>query len=119
MADVANKLERPVSGHHVAALDGLRGIAVAAVVAYHLRPEWVPGGFLGVDLFFVLSGYLITSLLLDERTRSGGIDLVAFAGRRLRRLLPAVLMVVAAVVAYEAIAGDVWQIGRASCRERV
>ncbi len=91
---------------HVAALDGLRGIAVAAVVAYHLRPEWAPGGFLGVDLFFVLSGYLITSLLLDERTRSGAIDLISFAGRRLRRLLPAVLIVVVAVVAYEAIAGD-------------
>lgn len=85
---------------HVASLDGLRGIAVAAVVGYHLRPEWVPGGFLGVDLFFVLSGYLITSLLLEEHHREGRVDLLAFAGRRLRRLLPAVLVVVVAVATY-------------------
>lgn len=91
---------------HVAALDGLRGVAVAAVVAYHLRPDWVPGGFLGVDLFFVLSGYLITSLLLEERSRSGSIDLVAFAGRRVRRLLPPALVVVMTVVVHEVWRGD-------------
>ncbi len=102
-----------VESRHVAALDGMRGIAVAAVVGYHLRPEWVPGGFLGVDLFFVLSGYLITSLLFDERTRSGSIDLLAFAGRRLRRLLPAVLLVVIAVVVHESIRGDFGQIEQA------
>jgi len=101
--------------HHVAALDGLRGVAVAAVVAYHVRPEWVPGGYLGVDLFFVLSGYLITSLLVDEFSRDGRIDLLAFAGRRLRRLLPAVLVVVTAVVAHQSLrgtTGDIEQIRR-------
>ena len=98
---------------HVAALDGVRGVAVAAVVAYHLRPEWVPGGFLGVDLFFVLSGYLITSLLLDEHARSGHIDLLGFAGRRLRRLLPAVLVVVVVATAYVAATGEYGEIERA------
>lgn len=96
----------PASSGHVAALDGLRGIAVAAVVAYHLRPEWVPGGFLGVDLFFVLSGYLITSLLLEERAATGRIDLRGFAGRRLRRLLPAMVLVVVAVTLDAALHGS-------------
>lgn len=99
--------------NHVAALDGLRGVAVAAVVAYHLRPDWVPGGFLGVDLFFVLSGYLITSLLLDEHRRNGRIDLLGFAGRRLRRLLPAVVLVVVAVAVYLATTDDIGEIERA------
>ena len=98
---------------HVAALDGLRGLAVAAVVAYHIAPGWVPGGFLGVDLFFVLSGYLITSLLLEERERTGRIDLLAFAGRRMRRLLPAVLLVVIAVSGYMAVDGQLGEIERA------
>jgi peptidoglycan/LPS O-acetylase OafA/YrhL len=97
---------------HVDALDGLRGIAVAGVVAYHVRPEWVPAGFLGVDLFFVLSGYLITSLLLVERERDGGIDLVAFAGRRLRRLLPAIVLVVLGVAAWASWDGDIAEIER-------
>lgn len=97
---------------HVAALDGLRGVAVAAVVAYHVRPDWVPGGFLGVDLFFVLSGYLITSLLLEEHERAGRVDLLAFAGRRLRRLLPAVLVVVMATAVYVNARGDFGEIER-------
>ena len=97
---------------HVAALDGLRGIAVAAVVGYHVWPEQVPGGYLGVDLFFVLSGYLITSLLLEEYGREGRVDLLAFAGRRLRRLLPAVLMVVIAASAYVGARGDFGEIER-------
>lgn len=79
------------------ALDGLRGVAVVAVLAYHLRPDLVPGGFLGVDAFFVLSGYLITGLLLAERTTTGRIDLPAFWGRRLRRLLPALLLLLVVV----------------------
>ena len=70
------------------ALDGLRAIAVTAVLLYHGGVDWMPGGFLGVDLFFVLSGYLITSLLLAERRGTGGIDLRAFWLRRARRLLP-------------------------------
>ena len=83
---------------HVPALDGVRAVAVAAVLAFHGGLPWVTGGFLGVDAFFVLSGYLITALLLAEWTRSGGrIDLVAFWGRRARRLLPALLLMVTAV----------------------
>jgi len=73
-------------------LDSLRGLAVAAVVAYHLRH--LTGGFLGVDLFFVLSGYLVTGLALDEVRRSGTVGLRAFWGRRFRRLAPALLVMV-------------------------
>ena len=80
------------------ALDGLRGLAVVAVFAYHLG--YARGGFLGVDVFFVLSGYLITSLLLDERDREGRIDLSAFWGRRARRLLPALFVLLIAIAAW-------------------
>jgi len=83
---------------HVPALDGIRAVAVAAVLAFHGGLPWASGGFLGVDAFFVLSGYLITALLLAEWTRSGGrIDLAAFWGRRVRRLLPVLLLMVTAV----------------------
>jgi peptidoglycan/LPS O-acetylase OafA/YrhL len=75
-------------------LDGLRAIAVAAVFLYHARLDWLPGGFLGVDLFFVLSGYLITSLLLVEWEARNRIDLLRFWLRRARRLLPALVVVV-------------------------
>jgi peptidoglycan/LPS O-acetylase OafA/YrhL len=77
-------------------LDGLRAIAVAAVFLYHSRIDWLPGGFLGVDLFFVLSGYLITSLLLVEWEAGNRIDLRRFWLRRARRLLPALVVVVLA-----------------------
>lgn len=77
---------RPVLVHEPA-LDGLRGLAVAAVFAFHLG--WIDGGFLGVDLFFALSGFLITSLLLVEHHQNGKIDLPRFWARRARRLLPA------------------------------
>src|SRR5947208_15599969 len=77
-------------------LDGLRAIAVAAVFLYHARIDWLPGGFLGVDLFFVLSGYLITSLLLVEWEARDRIDLRRFWLRRARRLLPALVVVVLA-----------------------
>jgi len=81
----------------VGAIDGLRTLAVAAVVAYHLGR--LPGGWVGVDLFFVLSGYLITSLLLAERRLDGRIHLRGFWGRRARRLLPAALACVAGTLA--------------------
>jgi len=68
----------------VPALDGLRGLAVAAVVVYHLSPDLLPGGFLGVSVFFVLSGYLITSLLFREGQGTGRIGLARFWGRRCR-----------------------------------
>ena len=77
-----------------AGLDGLRALAVAGVFLYHANVSWMPGGFLGVDLFFVLSGYLITSLLLREWSKHGSLKLRSFWGRRARRLFPAVLVVV-------------------------
>jgi len=75
----------------------VRALAVAGVLAFHGGVSWLPGGFLGVDAFFVLSGYLITGLLLAEHAREGRVRWVAFWVRRARRLLPALLVVVAAV----------------------
>ena len=83
---------------HVPALDGLRGLAVAGVVAYHAGFTWAPGGYLGVSAFFTLSGFLITSLLLVEWDDTGRISLGRFWNRRFRRLLPAALAVIAGVV---------------------
>ncbi|MCV7170478.1 acyltransferase family protein [Mycobacterium manitobense] len=88
----------PAKGRDIPALDGLRAVAVALVLAQHGGLPGVPGGFLGVDVFFVLSGFLITSLLLDELGRTGRIGLRDFWIRRARRLLPALLVVVAAVL---------------------
>src|SRR5579872_4501185 len=79
------------------ALDGLRALAITGVVAYHLGLGAAPGGYLGVDLFFVLSGFLITSLLLEEHRSSGHIAIVAFWARRARRLLPALLLLLVAL----------------------
>jgi peptidoglycan/LPS O-acetylase OafA/YrhL len=79
------------------ALDGLRALAVVAVFAYHTHLPWARAGFLGVDVFFVLSGYLITALLLVEYEREGRIDLIRFWCRRARRLLPALIAVLAVV----------------------
>lgn len=76
-------------------LDGIRALAVGGVLLYHARVSWLPGGFLGVDLFFVLSGYLITALLLAEHRRCGRIDLPRFWAGRARRLLPAAILVIA------------------------
>lgn len=78
----------------ISALDGLRGVAIAGVVAFHAGV--LPGGFLGVDLFFLLSGYLITSILLREQNSTGNVALAHFWTRRARRLVPAVLVLVAA-----------------------
>ncbi|MFJ8896195.1 acyltransferase family protein [Leifsonia sp. NPDC102414] len=91
-----------------AGLDGLRALAVAAVLVYHLFPGILPGGFIGVDIFFVVSGFLITSLLMRERSSTGWIDLRSFWVRRARRLVPAivVLVVVCSAVAL-AVGGDV------------
>jgi peptidoglycan/LPS O-acetylase OafA/YrhL len=72
-------------------LDGLRAIAVIGIIIYHLNKQWLTGGFLGVDTFFVISGYLITSLLLKEYEETGIINLKNFWLRRLKRLVPAVL----------------------------
>jgi peptidoglycan/LPS O-acetylase OafA/YrhL len=80
-------------------LDGVRALAVLAVLATHAGIPFLPGGFVGVDVFFVLSGFLITSLLYDELVVTGRIDLGGFWTRRARRLLPAALVMIAAVVA--------------------
>jgi peptidoglycan/LPS O-acetylase OafA/YrhL len=79
---------------HIPAIDGLRAVAVIAVMLYHLGFSWIPGGFLGVDLFFVISGYVITRLLLDSIQQSGGLDLRAFYKARVRRLLPPLLLMI-------------------------
>jgi len=86
------------------ALDGIRAVAVVAVVLFHAGVTWLPGGFLGVDLFFVLSGFLITTLLLEEWGVHGSIGLGPFWGRRARRLFPALALVLAAVAVYGATA---------------
>ncbi|HNQ08384.1 MAG TPA: acyltransferase, partial [Tetrasphaera sp.] len=83
---------RAASAARLAGLDGLRTIAIAAVVIFHLNPAWLPGGFLGVDIFFVVSGFLITTLLVREQARTGTVDFAGFWGRRARRLLPALLL---------------------------
>ena len=83
---------------HRPALDGVRAVAVVAVLLFHLPWSVAQGGFLGVDVFFVLSGYLITGLLLDEHERRGRVDLRRFYVHRARRLLPALLLVTAFVV---------------------
>lgn len=79
---------------YIPAIDGLRAVAVIAVMLYHLGFMWIPGGFLGVDLFFVISGYVITRLLLDSIQRSGGLDLRAFYLARVRRLLPPLVFMI-------------------------
>src|SRR5258708_4243992 len=81
-------------------LDRLRGLAVAAVVAYHLGFGWAKGGYLGVDTFLGLSGFLITGGLLSEQGSSGPIALRRFWLRRARRLLPALLVLLAAAGVY-------------------
>lgn len=78
------------------ALDGLRALSVIAVIAYHANLAWIPGGFIGVEVFFVVSGYLITSLLIEERLRNGTVSLKQFWIRRARRLLPALFAMLCA-----------------------
>jgi peptidoglycan/LPS O-acetylase OafA/YrhL len=97
----------PVAGgsslSYLPALDGIRAIAVLGVMGYHGGVSWLAGGFFGVDAFFVLSGFLITTLLLTEWQRSGAIRLGAFWARRARRLLPALVLVVLFVAFYASV----------------
>ncbi len=88
------------------ALDGLRAVAVTAVVLFHGGVPWASGGFVGVDVFFVLSGFLITSLLMTERRDTGRVSLRRFWAARARRLLPALFVVVAVVVCLAGLTTD-------------
>lgn len=75
-------------------LDGLRAISVFAILTFHLRPDWLPGGFLGVDIFFIISGFLITSLLSNEIQNHGRIDFSRFYLRRFKRLFPSFILII-------------------------
>jgi peptidoglycan/LPS O-acetylase OafA/YrhL len=100
-------------------IDGLRAISILAVVAFHWGLPWVAGGFVGVDVFFVISGYLITSHLLKEWERTGRLDLPAFWARRVRRLMPAFAVVLASTLALaplllERISGEIVSLSKAA-----
>ncbi|ATF13195.1 acetyltransferase [Brevibacillus brevis X23] len=94
---------KAVSSRYMAGIDGLRALAVLAVIIYHLNYDWAPGGLLGVGIFFVLSGYLITDLLIAEWNRNGRLDMKDFWLRRARRLLPALFLMLFVVMAGVAI----------------
>lgn len=85
---------------HISSIDGLRAIAVTAVLLYHLGLSWIPGGFLGVDLFFVISGYVITRLILDSINQSSALDLRAFYAARIRRIYPGFLFMVICTIIF-------------------
>jgi len=104
-SDSSNPDEPPASSRmrYIPGLDGLRALSVTAVLLYHADISWMPGGFLGVDVFFVISGYLITSLLLAEHRNRGGVRLGQFYLRRARRLLPALFLVLACVSLFSVI----------------
>ncbi|HEX3360122.1 MAG TPA: acyltransferase, partial [Solirubrobacterales bacterium] len=99
-------MSRPKDSHfpYMPGIDAMRALAVLAVFGYHAGLGWLPGGFLGVDVFFVISGYLITSLLLREFRGTGHIELARFWIRRARRLLPAVGVLIAVAMIVSAIA---------------
>ena len=78
-------------------IQGLRALAVACVICFHLKPSVLPGGFVGVDVFFVISGYLITDLLLREMEATGRVSIGGFYARRVRRLLPIATVVILAI----------------------
>jgi peptidoglycan/LPS O-acetylase OafA/YrhL len=116
--DVVTAKSDPNSMARMRGLDGLRGVAVLSVLFFHAGFNWARGSFLAVSLFFTLSGFLITSLLIREADRSDHIDLVRFWGRRLRRIVPAALLALLFVCLFGAIAatpnqrldlrGDIW-----------
>jgi peptidoglycan/LPS O-acetylase OafA/YrhL len=98
-------MPEPVGGgqRYVPGLDGLRALAVLAVIAYHLNLGWAQGGLLGVGIFFTLSGYLITDLLMAQHAASGRLQLLSFWQRRARRLLPALFVMLAVVAGWVAL----------------
>lgn len=95
----------PASRNRLGGLDGLRALAVTLVLVYHLFPAALPGGFLGVDMFFVISGFLITTLLISEHQLTGKIALASFWRRRARRLLPALALVLLVCTSVAVLAG--------------
>lgn len=97
---------QPPSMGYVPALDGLRALAVIAVVFYHAKFSWMQGGFIGVEVFFVVSGFLITSLLLEEAEENHSVALKQFWYRRARRLLPALFVMLVAVSAWALLFSD-------------
>ena len=109
----------PANGTRLPGLDGLRALAITLVLAYHLFPGLAPGGFLGVDIFLVVSGYLITALLIAEHRLEGRVRLRRFWARRARRLLPALIVVVglsataAALIGGDILVGIGWQLAGA------
>ena len=98
-------MPKPVESaqRYMPGLDGLRALAVLAVIAYHLELGWAQGGLLGVGVFFTLSGYLITDLLLGQRDAVGHLHLGDFWIRRARRLLPALFLMLAVVTVWVAL----------------
>ena len=103
LGDQADARRRTLSSvPYLRGLDGMRALAVIAVMVYHANSSWLPGGFIGVEVFFVISGYLITLLLIGEHERSGRISLGQFYLRRARRLLPALFLMLALVTVYTA-----------------
>ncbi|UYN83325.1 MAG: acetyltransferase [Microcella sp.] len=109
----------PAPGARLPGLDGLRALAITLVLAYHLFPGLAPGGFIGVDVFLVVSGYLITALLIAEKRSTGSVRLRRFWARRARRLLPALVVVigvsatVAAIIGGDVLVGIQWQLAGA------
>jgi peptidoglycan/LPS O-acetylase OafA/YrhL len=97
---------------HVSTLDGLRGLSVLGPLMFHARAHALPGGFLTIDVFFVLSSYLIVSIALNEWDRTDGFNVLAYAGRRARRLLPALYVCCAVLAIYLAITAKSGQIPR-------
>lgn len=100
-------------------IDGLRAVSILAVVAFHVGIPYVNGGYVGVDVFFVISGFLITKLLLEEKARTGRIDLAGFWARRVRRILPSLLFVIATsllagMFVLERVSGEVGNLAKAA-----
>lgn len=97
ISDTPNTKPKRKKSRYIPSLDGLRALAVIAVIFYHMGFPWAKGGLLGVTVFFVLSGYLITGLLISEFDSTKTIDLAHFWLRRVRRLVPAIVTVVVCV----------------------